>query len=335
MPQKNQLSRYGAISRVIPDLSPGAKVFFVHDSDDTTVGVENLANVFPVDEDGVVRVYNTIQAAVNAASAGRGDVVLVSPNYDHTLGRADSWATAGVHVVGLGSNNSFPIVRYGGIADEVGVAANNVHVKNLVFLADFDSIARAVDLDTGFSGAHIENCWFDFDSNAQNFKTMVRVGQANSIIENNQFWAEDTAGAGKGVEFLGGYADYTKVKDNFFYGQFDTVGDSINNAGAIAIAIDHDSGDTVLSGVEITGNTIVSTDTAAALLINMAATAISPIRGIVKDNKLATYDTATADTAQVAFGGLLPLNNTMITGDSDVQQSIVGTRLMRGVLDSG
>jgi hypothetical protein len=332
---ENQLSRYGAISRSIPHLAPGAKLFLVSDSDDTTVGPLNLGAEFPVDKDGVARVYTTIQAAVNAASASRGDVVLVLPGYDHTLARADTWATAGVHIIGIGYGEQRPTVRYGAATDEVGIAADYVHVSGLRFLAAADSIARAVDLDTAFGGAHIENCVWDWNATTNDFRTMLRIGQQNCLIENNHFRAEDTAGAGKGIEFLGGYADYTRIRNNSFYGQFDTVGDTSNNAGAIAIAVSHDSQDTVLSGVEITGNTIVSTDTAAALLINMAATAVAPVRGIVDGNKLATYDTATADTAQVAFGGLLPLNNTMITGDSDIQQSVVGTRVMRGVLDSG
>src|SRR3990167_4143632 len=141
---ENQLSRYGAIVKQIPELAPGAKVFLVSDSDDTTVGPLNLGSEFPVDKDGVTRVYTTIQAAVNACTAGRGDVVLVLPGYDHTLGRADSWSTAGVHVIGLGDGNSKPIIRYTTATDEVGIGASNVHVKNLRFLAAVDSTARAL-----------------------------------------------------------------------------------------------------------------------------------------------------------------------------------------------
>lgn len=331
---ENQLSRYGAISRVIPKLAPGAKVFLVADSDDTTVGPANLEAEFPVDKSGVARVYTTIQAAVNAAAAGRGDVVLVSPGYDYTLQRADSWATAGVHIVGLGEGELRPIIRYDSTGSEVGIGANNISVENLRFLADANSIARALDLDSGFSGAVVKNCVFDFDSNGQDFRVMIRAGQARSLIEGNEFRAEDTAGAGKGIAIWGGYPDYLKIRNNFFYGQFDTVGDTSNTAGAIAADSAYDSGDTNLSGLEIIGNRIISTDTASAVLINLGGAGVS-IRGFVDDNLLATYDTATADTAQVAFGGALPLDNKMITGDSDVQQSIVGTRLMRGVLDSG
>lgn len=335
---QNQLSRYGAISRITPHLAPGAKLFLVSDSDDTTVGPINLGAEFPVDNDGVVRVYTTIQAAVNAASANRGDVVAVMPGYDHSLGRADTWATAGVHVIGLGDGLNLPIIRYDTLGATVNVGANNVHISNLRFLSD-TLITRGLDLDTGFAGAHVENCIFDFDSNGSNFITMLRVGQARSLIENNEFWAEDTSGCNKGVEILSGYPDYLKVKNNFFYGQFDTVGDSTDNAGAIAISdsLSHDSGDTSLNGLEISGNTIVSTDTAAAVLINLNGGAVAGdlgVRGIVRNNNLASYDTATADTTQVAFGNALALNNYFIDGDSDIQQGIVGKVNMVGMLDS-
>jgi len=339
MALENQLSRYGSITKAIPELAPGAKLFLVSDSDDTTVGPLNLGSEFPTDKDGVARVYTTIQAAVNAATAGRGDVVLVLPGYDQSLTAADTWATAGVHVVGLGGSTNRPTLRYTGTAGEVGIAANNVHVKNLRFLAATDSCTRALDLDTGFSGAHIEGCVFDFNATTNNFLTMLRVGQARSIIENNEFRAEDTAGAGRAIGLLGGYADFLKIRKNFFYGQFDTNGDTSDSAvGAIAMITSHDSGDTVLSGVEIAENTIVATDTATSVLINLNPTAVSPVRGLLRDNRLATYDTAAADTAQInlgATGGFLALNNVMITGDSDVQQSIVGRQVMRGVLDSG
>lgn len=331
---ENQLSRYGAVSRVVPDLAPGAKMFLVCDSDDTTVGQANLGAEFPVDKDGVARVYTTIQAGVNAASANRGDVVLVMPGYDHTLARADSWATAGVKVIGLGSGMDKPIIRYGAITDEVGIAANNVTVRNIRFLADADSVTRGLDLDTGFSGAIIENCMFDYDSNTSNFKTMIRAGQTKSVIQNNEFIAEDTIGCGCGIRILGGYPDHLKIKNNYFYGQFDTNGDTTNGSGAIGSDSYFDSGDTALNDIEISGNKIVSTDTNAAVLLNLGRGAGANVRGLVANNILTTYDTATTDSDQVAFGGALPIGNVFISGDSDDIEGVVGWSVKYGVKDS-
>ncbi len=338
---ENQLSRYGAISRVIPDLSPGAKLFLVSDSDDTTVGPSNLGNEYPVDREGVVRVYTTIQAANNAAAANRGDRVLVLPGYDQSLTGADSWNTAGVHFEGVGRGTMRPTLRYTGASGEVGIGASNIRVSGFRFLAAVDSCVRAIDLDTGFSGAQFDNNIFDFNATGNNFRVMLRAGQARSVIENNEFRAEDTAGAGKGIELLGGHPDYLKIRKNFFYGQFDSVGDSsVENSGAIAFAITHDSSDTIITGVEISENTIVSTDTAAALLIMLTPTAVTyKTGGVVRDNRFVSFDTGTtADTAQVNFGntgGFLPINNLFIDGDSDIPERIIGRQAkFIGVQDS-
>jgi hypothetical protein len=332
---ENQLSRYGAISRIVPELAPGAKMFLVCDSDDTTVGPLNLGAEFPVDKEGVARVYTTVQAAVNAASNSRGDVVLVMPGYDHTLSRADSWATAGVSVIGLGKGNLRPTIRYGATTDEVGIAADNVSVKNIRFLADADSVSRGLDLDTGFSGARIQNCLFDFDSNAMNFVSMLRIGQKNVVIEDNEFRAEDTAGCGKGIEFFGGYGDYAKIRRNVFHGQFDTVGDTTNNAAMIAIAVVHDSGDTKLTGIEISGNIFNPTDTAATKVINFGATAVSPIRGVVANNIIASYDTAAADSDVITAGGLIFVHNWMKSADSDRSEVLLSEQAkLPGLQDS-
>ena len=324
MASSSQLSRYGSITKAIAYLNPGAKLFLVSDSDDTTVGPLNLGNDFPVDGDGVARVYTTIQAAVNAASASRGDVVAVLPGYDHTLGRADSWSTAGVHVIGLGEGNVRPIVRYTTATDEVGIGASNVHVKNLRFLAAVDSCARALDLDTGFVGAHIEECVFDFNATNNDFRVMLRAGQARSVYENNRFLAEDTAGSGRAISIRGLGGSYTTIKDNYIFGQFDTVGDTTNGAAAIGI----DSTDTQdVAGLLIKDNMIVNTDTAVAVHIRIADGGTYNIRGLIKGNYLGNFDSSSADTTKIASGnavgaGMRCLDN-HINGDSSTEK-IVG-----------
>lgn len=329
MSSQNQLSRYGAIAKAIPELQPGAKLFLVSDSDDTTVGPLNLADEFPVDKDGVSRVYTTIQAAVNAASANRGDVVLVLQGYDQSLTAADTWATAGVHVVGLGEGAARPTLRYTGKSGEVGIAADNVHVKNLRFLAAVDSCARALDLDTGFTGAHLEGCLFDFAATGNDFRVHVRAGQARSTIEKNKILAEDTAGSGRAISIRGAGGQYTEIKDNYVFGQFDTVGDTTNGAGVIAID-STDTGDVV--GLLIKDNTLVNTDTAVAMMIRIADGGTYNIRGLIKGNYLTTFDSSSADTAKLAIGtgvgvGMKVLDNHM-NGDSGTEKIVGDTSVV-------
>lgn len=330
MASQNQLSRYGAISRIIPELAPSAKVFLVGDSDDTTYGVVNLANDFPADKDGIVRVYTTIQAAVNAAAGGRGDVVLVAPNHVELLNRADSWNVAGVQVIGMGNGDQRAGVRFDTATSEIGLGANGVRVSNLNFLASNDSIARAVDMDSGFFGQRIDHCLFNIDSGTDDFRVCIRAGAKESIIEDNQFIPSgDTTGSGKGIALLGGDADNTIIRNNYFYGQFDTVGDTSD--GAAAIAQDTaDTLDTNMSGLVIQNNVIVSTDTAVGAAIRFSAGFTN--RGMLIGNSVYSYDSAGTDTVIVAVSGMGAIENYLRR--SDTTQKLVGQDAIK-ITDSG
>ncbi len=322
---ENQLSRYGAFSRAIlaTDLAPGAKKFLVSDSDDTTVGPLNLAAEYPSDKDGLVRVYNTIQAAVNVASANRGDVVLVLPGYDQSITGADSWNTAGVTIQGIGRGRMRPTMRYTNKAATIGLSASNIRVTGMRFLAATDSIALGISADTGFEGIQFDNNLFDFDTNTNDFRVMYRMGARRETVEDNRFIAEDTAGSGRGISIKGGSPSYSVIRRNFFYGQFDTVGDT-SDGGAPIGQDTTDTGDTNLSGLLIQDNLMVSTDTAAAKYIRFSAG--YTIRGLFTGNRMVTYDSASADTSKItmatgANSGLRSSRNYTV-GDSGTEKLI-------------
>ena len=214
----------------------------------------------------------------------------------------------------------------------MGLGASNVRVSNLRFLAAADSIARAVDIDSGFTGIKIDNCNWDFNATTNDFRVMLRVGSPRSVVEDNRFIAEDTAGAGRAISLKGGASAYSTIRGNYIYGQFDTVGDTTNGAAAIAQDTT-DTADTNFSGLLIENNKIISTDTAVTTLIRFSAG--YKVRGLATNNQMASYDTAAADSDHIAFNGLLGLNNFLITADSDVRQSIIdGNQAARLELDS-
>lgn len=320
---QSQLSRYGAISRNIPELAPSAKVFLVGDSDDTTYGIVNLANEFPPDADGVVRVYSTIQAAVNAASANRGDVVLPAPNHVEAFTRVDTWATAGVQIIGMGQGDRRPALRYDDSGASVNIAADGMRVSNLMFLASVDSIGRAVDIDTGIYGVRFDNNIFTFDAATDNFGPMLRVAGKECIIEDNRFIANDTDGASSAISFLGGEADHTIVRRNYIYGQYDSTVDTKAATGSPApITIDtSDTSDTNLSGIIIHDNVVINTDTATSMFMRLGGQTIR-LRGIAFNNYFASYDSGTADSSKFAIGlaagtGIRMINNYVGSADTD------------------
>lgn len=106
---ENQHSRYGAITRMLPATT--GKVFFVIHGDNTATS--GMLEEFPVDRDGVPRVYQTIsgaatdnlaiQAALDATVAGRGDYVILMPGNgnDYDLGALITMSKNDVHLISL------------------------------------------------------------------------------------------------------------------------------------------------------------------------------------------------------------------------------------------
>lgn len=320
MAQSSQLSRYGSISRNIPELGPSGRVFIVADSDDTTVGPANLDAVYPVDERGVVRVYSTIQSAVNACDS-RGDVVLVTPYHSENFTRADCWTAPGVQVIGVGRGDARPALTYNDSGATVNLGANGVRVSNLIFLASTDSIGIALDLDTGFFGQRVDNCLFTTDAATDNFKTMIRVASKESIIEDNQMLAADTVGAGSAIKLVFGEPDNLIIRNNYIYGQFDSGADTVTVTPCPITCDTLDTSDTNLSGIVIQNNTIVNTDTASSFMMRIQGGTLF-IRGIARDNYFASYDSAVADTAKFAIGlaantGIRMINNYLGSADTD------------------
>lgn len=321
----NQLSRYGAVSRNLPEVAPSAKVFFVGDSDDTTYGIQNLAADFPPDRDGVTRVYSTIQAAINATSANRGDVVLVAPNHSEDFTRADCWDKAGVQIIGMGQGDRRPALVYNAKTASVAVKADGMRVSNLMFLTSSDSTALGVSIDTGIFGVRFDNNVFTSDAGTDDFRQMLRVGSKESIIENNQFLARDTAGAGSGIVLVGGDPDFLTIRNNYFYGQFDTVGDTTNGAGTI-VADSLTLTDASLDGLFIHHNYFCNTDTAAAMYLRLGIGGLA-VRGLITENRFASYDsTAATDTTKVTGGGARFSNNLVATADSSTEKRVGDTQ---------
>jgi len=330
MANEKQLSRYGSISRSL-DLAPSAKVFLVGDSDDTSYGIQNLAAEFPPDGDGVVRVYSTIQAAVNAASAGRGDVVLVAPGSVLQIGGADTWATADVSVIGMGKGAQRPILDFDSAGSVIHVGASGTRISNFILRADVTAVANGIDFDSGFEGHVLDNCKFDFNATGDNFGRMVDVHSANTVIEDNEFIAEDTTGTGQAISIQGGEPDNLVIRNNHFYGNFDTLGDdSTDCAGVVMVTLNHDSADTVLENLRLEGNTFLNTDTATSIMVTFRSGACT-VKGMAVNNMFGSYDTSATgvDSAAVLFTpaaagaeahGVLSLENYYVSSDTGTSQ---------------
>lgn len=142
-----QLSRYGAIANPIA-VAPNAKVFFVASSD--SAGYADLQQEFPVDKDGEVRVFTTIQAAVDAATASRGDIIYVMPGHVETITAAAglSLDKAGITLIGYGNGDLRPQINFTtAVGADMDVDAANITIKNFRFTGGIDALTGPIDVN--------------------------------------------------------------------------------------------------------------------------------------------------------------------------------------------
>lgn len=142
MARPNQLSRWGAIAKALPAVSPQGKVFFVALSTNAFYG--DLLNEFPPDSDGVVRVYSSIGNALAACVANRGDVVVAMPGHAETVTAADgvpfTSTAVGVTIIGLGNGALRPTITFTtSTAASFDVDQANVTIQNIVFTCGIDA----------------------------------------------------------------------------------------------------------------------------------------------------------------------------------------------------
>lgn len=99
--RENQMTRYGAIAKALP-FTPG-KIFFVLNPSDPELG--DFMSEFPVDRDGVSRVYTSLKEAYDATVTNRNDVIVLNGNGVHTLTAMLTVSKSRVHFIGMDALN--------------------------------------------------------------------------------------------------------------------------------------------------------------------------------------------------------------------------------------
>lgn len=279
---ENQLSRYGALSKFIPDLAPNAKVFFVGDSDDT--GFVDFVNEFPPDKDGVVRVYSSMFDSTMVANLkANRDVVVVMPGYNETITTDKSLSVAGIRYVGLGSGNNRPTITFNNTAASVSLDAANISLENFRLFTSISAVTRGVDV-VG-AGCSIKKCLLAFDATGDDFVTGIRVeGVDHVAIEDNEILMENAAGHTAGIVYHN--SDFGRVLRNKVIGDFTDAGINMSDSTAACL------------GSFVADNYVFNQDTDGVTIRNGATST-----GLFANNRLATGDTVEVAAAVVAGAG--------------------------------
>ncbi len=148
-------SQYGFFTRT----NPAAKDFYVCPS--TNVLFTDLQSFLQSDDEGVSRIYSTIQAAHDAAVTERGDIIhLVPGSYDESIVITKNNLT----IVGMGGRGSAYILPTAAGAEGVQVSSNDVTFMNIGVAGD-DTGDYALNLHAAKRFRAV-NCRFELASGA-------------------------------------------------------------------------------------------------------------------------------------------------------------------------
>lgn len=282
----NNFQRYSALSASLPASSLFGKVFMVADNSDAWF--ERLQRFFPIDSDGEVRLFSNLDTAVGACTAGRGDVILVAPNYTFSVSGAAALAldVAGIKLVGIGDGSNRPTIQTTATAGTIAVTANNITIENFVIdLTGIDAVVVGIPVSADYFT--LRNCQVLMaNSTAQAVRGLsAATGSDYVTVEGCTFEGDTSAGMETAIEFVGSSIGHL-IKNNFIYG---STGDSrglIHFQGA--------DSNSAVRNFRIVGNAIWN------------KTADSLSYGIHSDSNHVT----------AGLEGFIELNNIRITSDS-------------------
>lgn len=199
--RENQLSRYGAFSRSLGLMSPGAKYHFVGLASLSWYG--DFISEFGVDADGGNRVFPTLTAAIADSNvvASRGDVIVILPGYTQTISSSTalSISKAGLTIIGLGNGSLRPTFTLDtATTATINITAANIEFQNCLFVANFADVASCFKLTTA-KNFTIRNCEFRDTTSILNFTAIVDTNTTSndadglSILDSNYYGLSATS----------------------------------------------------------------------------------------------------------------------------------------------
>jgi len=272
----NKESGYGKHSQAIP-FTGGGQVFVVAKS--AAAGRQIMQDTFKA-FNGKARYYATIDAAVSACTANRGDVVYVAPG--HTEAVTSSSLTldvAGVTIIGLGNGSMKPTLTFAATSSRINVTAADCTLQNFRLQAAVGGVVTAVLHATAAQNTRYLDIEF-YATSTFNFINCYTLGAANISDgcrwERNYLRTEDTGQLALCVTA----AAHNDLK---FYNNY------VRHAAAAAGLLTAGAAD--LLGLDVRGNFVQTgqTDGSVGVFVITTSTASS---GCIVDNDMKTADSA-------------------------------------------
>jgi hypothetical protein len=232
------------------------------------------------------RPFSTINAALDACTANRGDIILIMPGYTETIATAaggTNFDVAGVAIVGLGSGSLKPTLTYNGVVGaDSNLSSDDVTLYNLRFVANLANITAPLHI-TG-ADARVDNCEFLTDTNTACFLTSILSTntafglQITNCVVNMESTIGGVAVTDVAAQAFSIDGDNTVIKDNVIHGEF-SVTMILNTTTAI-------------EGLIVTDNVGANVSTAAAAgAVSLAASST----GMIYRNNFGVLESSSID----------------------------------------
>lgn len=193
--------------------------------------ISDAQEQYPVDEDGVVRVYTSLSSALSQCVANRGDVVSIMPG-SYTISSNIALSTSGVTIEGMGPAGAVTIVT--DTADTLTVTGDNFTMRNVAFTmaATLSSVVL-----TGCDNFLIEDCAFTTTAGGAGTYAieMVTTANTNGTIRRCAFNANMNVASGSVTVagFILGLGNNIRIEDCDFRSRRQTTA----NAGAVTAGV--------------------------------------------------------------------------------------------------
>ena len=305
----NKESGYGKHTQAIP-FQGGGQTFVVAKS--AAAGRKILQDIFKP-FNGKNRYFATIDEAIGACVANRGDTILVAPGHTENVTNGSiACDVAGITIVGLGSGSMKPTLTWTATNSKINVTAADVTWRNFRWTAGIDAVVTAVLHATAAQNCQYIDIEFAAGAGTYNFINCYTRGAANISDgcrwERNYLRTEDTGQLALCITA----AAHNDLK---FYNNF------VRHAAAAASLLT--AGAVNLLGLDVRGNSVQTgqTDGSVGVLVITTSTASS---GFIVDNDMKTADAA--DNVAIPIASKVYAARNYIAGADEVGTVIaVGT----------
>ena len=161
----------------------------------------------------------TIDGAVNACTADKGDIIVVMPKHVETVSAAGglSLDVDGITVIGLGSGDNRPQINFTtAVGADVNIDGNSVTVVNILFTGGIDALTGPIDING--DDVTLVGCEYR-DVTGQATDVMIITGDRTTISDYKHDGA--AAAGGESAIQITGTAD-TKITNFRIDGNFAT-----------------------------------------------------------------------------------------------------------------